>query len=223
VVATTTTLAQYLKLSAEGLSLLNRGVQYVEFAQPTDVVHKGQVVSGAYLVTEGQLRVFTYTPQGKEVTLYSIRAGETCVLAINCLFNDLLYPAWVEAASNTRVAVIPGATYRQLFESEAAIQDMTVRALSTLVFRLMGELEQLHACKLDQRLANFLLLQASSDGVVKMTQQAIASHLGTSREVVARLLRGLVAEGSVATGRGELRLLDSEMLGRRGQPAEPLL
>ena len=57
---------QYLGLSDEGEGLLSSGLQYVHFPQPTDVIHKGQEVSGAYLVTGGQLRVFTYTPQGNE-------------------------------------------------------------------------------------------------------------------------------------------------------------
>ncbi len=214
-------LERALGLSSEGGRLLRAGVQQKSFARATDVIHKGQRVSGAYLVTRGQLRVFTYTPQGTEATLYFIRPGETCVLALNCLFNDLLYPAWVETASATTIAVIPGPLYRTLFERERTVQDMTVQALSTLVFRLMGELEQMHACNLDQRLANFLLLNASSEaaGILAITQQELASHLGTTREVIARLMRGLVADGLVETGRGVVRIRDAQRLSQRVKPA----
>lgn len=79
-------------------------------------------------MVSGNLRVFTLSPDGNEATLYLINPGETCVLALNCIFNDLLYPAWVEAGPATQVAVIPGAIYRTLFESESAIRDMTVQA-----------------------------------------------------------------------------------------------
>ncbi|MRR10272.1 Crp/Fnr family transcriptional regulator [bacterium] len=209
---------QYLQLSPAGREVLRRGLVVKGFAKPTAVIHKGQQVSGAYLVTQGQLRVFTYTPQGSEATLYFIRPGETCVLALNCLFNDLRYPAWVETDAATRVAVISGPTYRGLFESEAAVQDMTVKALSTLVFRLMGELEQIHSCTLDQRLANFLLSNASEQGAVRMTQQELASHLGTTREVVARLMQSLTAQGLVSTGRGTITLLDTQGLSERAKP-----
>lgn len=198
-----------LDLSPAGRELLRRGLVTKRFARPTAVIHKGQQVSGAYLVTHGQLRVFTFAPQGTEATLYFIRPGETCVLALNCLFNDLRYPAWVEAAAGTDVAVIPGALYRTLFERESAVQDMTVKALSTLVFRLMDELEQIHSCNLDQRLANFLLCNADAAGRLRMTQQEIASHLGTTREVIARLMQGLVAQKLVATSRGTTAVLDS--------------
>ncbi len=139
------------------------------------------------------------------------------MLALNCLFNDLLYPAWVDADADTRVTVIPGTLYRSLFQTETAVQDMTVKTLSTLVFRLMDELEQIHSCNLDQRLARFLLHHADSQGKVRMTQQQIASHLGTTREVVARLMRGFVAEGCLNTGRGIVAITDTARLAGWGE------
>jgi CRP/FNR family transcriptional regulator len=213
--AGTDQLESYLELSPQGRQRLRDGVQLVELEKPGEIIHKGQQVSGAYLVTRGQLRVFTYTPQGNEATLYFIRPGETCVLALNCLFNDLRYPAWVESDPGTEVAVIPGPLYRRLFEDESSVQDMTVKALSTLVFRLMNELEQIHSFNLDQRLASFLLNHASDAGEVHLTQQALAGHLGTSREVVARVMQGFSAQKLVETGRGKVRILDPEGLAER--------
>ena len=182
--------------------MLGPGLHYTRFDKITPVLGKGQLVSGAYVVINGRLRVYTLSPDGNEATLYWIAPGETCVLALNCIFNDLLYPAWVEAEPATTVAVIPGPLYRTLFENESVIRNLTVQALSTIVFRLMAELEQIHSCKLEQRLANFLLLHASGSGTLRMTQQEIASHLGTTREVVARLLRQFVAKKYIETKRG---------------------
>lgn len=206
------TLAPLFDLSPQGQHKLAQSMQQHHFPDATQLIHKGQQVSGAYIVTQGRLRVFTFSEKGTEATLYFINEGETCILALNCLFNNLLYPAWVECDEDTRVAVIPGNTYRSLFENETSVQDVTVKALSTLVFRLMGELEQIHSCTLDQRLANFILSHASGDGVLSMTQQEVASHLGTSREVVARLMRGFVSEGCVSTGRGMIRVENSKKL-----------
>lgn len=84
---------------------------------------------------------------------YTLAAGETCVLALNCVFNDLLYPAWVQAEVPSAVCVIPGAVYRRLFETEGAVRDFTVRNLATLVYRLMSELEHVHGSHHKQRLA----------------------------------------------------------------------
>jgi CRP/FNR family transcriptional regulator, anaerobic regulatory protein len=192
----------FRNLSEKGKQIL-RSARVSEHNVPAGpILYKGQRISGAYFVIQGRLRVYSLSPNGGEATLYFIDPGETCVFALNSLFNDLLYPAWVQAEGDTTVALIPGEAFRALFEHEPAIQDVTVRALSTLVFRLMAELEQIHSYKLDQRLANLILVHASAEGVLRMTQQQIAHHLGTTREVVARLMGELVSAGLVETRRG---------------------
>jgi CRP/FNR family transcriptional regulator, anaerobic regulatory protein len=201
-------LEPFSRLSDRGKGLLAHRVVRKRLSPSAIVLHKGQPVSGAYLVLAGRLRVFTVAPNATEATLYFIDPGETCVLALNCLFNDLLYPAWVQAETTTNIVLIPGPVYRTLFESEPAIQNLTVQALSTLVYRLMAELEQVHSTNHRERLAQFILLHATSDGTLRMTQQQVAHHLGTTREVVARLLRGLVTRGLVRTQRGSISIRD---------------
>ena len=195
-------------LSAANREQLARGLRYLDYAKGAAVLRKGERVSGAFVVISGHLRVFTLSADGQEATLYAINAHETCVLALNCIFNDLLYPAWVESGAPTRVAIIPGSLFRTLFDSEAAIRDMTVQAFSTLVFRLMGELEEIHSSTLEQRLAHFLLMRAASDRTVQLTQQEIASHLGTTREVIARALSQLAARGQIQTSRRRIVIID---------------
>jgi len=210
-------------LSDAGRALLAQGALERRFARGAAIVHKGQAVNGAYFVLEGRLRVFTVAPNGTEATLYFLEPGETCVLALNCLFNDLLYPGWVEAEVGTRVAIVPGAVWRRLFEAEAAIQGLTVKTLSTLVWRLMGELEQVHAGTLRQRLAQFILTHAAADGALRMTQQQLARHLGTIREGIARLVGEFAAAGLVQARRGQLVIRDLPGLRRvvAPDPAQP--
>lgn len=213
----------FRRLGAASRALLAAGTVQRAVDRSSTLLHKGQPVSGAYFVSEGRLRVFTVAPNGTEATLYFLDPGETCVLALNCLFNDLLYPAWVQAEVASSVTLIPGGVYRTLFACERSIQDLTVRTLSTLVYRLMAELEQVHACTHRQRLARFLLAHASSSGALQMTQQQIAQHLGTTREVVARLMQEFVALGHVRTQRRLITICD--LPGLRGvvapQPGAP--
>lgn len=207
-------LVLFRQLSEVSKAMLGPGLHCVRYDAKTQVLGKGQPVSGAYVVVAGRLRVYTLSPEGREATLYWVARGETCVLALNCLFNDLLYPAWVEAEAATQVAVIPGSLYRILFNNEAVIRDLTIESLATGVFRLMAELEQVHSRTLEQRLANFLLLHASADGVLRMTQQQIAAHLGTSREVVARLLGQWATRKFIATARGAVTIRQPARLAR---------
>ncbi len=202
----------FIQLSAQGKKLFEERLVRHSFPKGRVLLKKGDNVSGAYFVLHGQLRVYTYTPTGKEATLYTIKPGETCVLALNSMFNNILYPAWVEAECETVTGVLPGNIYRSLFSHEVGIQNLTVQALSTAVFRLMDELEQVHGKKLDQRVAGFLLARASGAGIVSKTQQEIAAHIGTTREVVAKLLGEFSGKGWVVTKRGQVELHDANAL-----------
>jgi CRP/FNR family transcriptional regulator len=76
----------------------------------------------------------------------------------------------------------------------------------------MSEVEDIHSCKLERHLANFLILGASSDGTVRITQQEMASHLGTTREVVARALGQLASTKRIRTGREQIVIDDPAAL-----------
>lgn len=201
-------LSEILGISAANRERLDTAVHSLHVQKNATPIRKGDTVSGAYVVTKGCLRVFTYTPNGNESTFYLIRPGETCVFAINCLFNQLLYPAWVIAEEDTEVSVIHGALFKQLFQTEVAIQSLTIDALSSAVFKLMMEVEQLQGWSLSQRVANLLLNQASDENRVSMTQQEIAARLGSTREVIARILGEMSSAGWIVTGRGKVEIVE---------------
>lgn len=200
------------QLSTSGRAVFTSRLVHKKFDPSQPVLDKGSSVSGAYFVLEGALRVFTLSPQGKQITLYRILPGQTCILAINSLFNSFLYPAWVEAEEKTVLGVLPGDIYRQLFRGEAIVQDITIKALSSTVFGLMSALEKHHSQTIKQRLAHYLLVRVAPDATVYTTQQVIADDLGSTREFVARILSHLTQQGLVQTGRGKIRILDPEAL-----------
>ncbi len=208
------TLGVFRELSATGQQMLECGMQLNRFDELKTIINKGNSVAGAYVVVRGRLRVYSISPGGNEATLYFINPGEVCILALNCIFNNLQYPAWVQAEPDTCVGVIPSLTYRTLFQTEPSIQNLTVHALSVLVFRLMEELEEVHALNLNERLAKFILMRSEADGQLRMTQSELAAHLGTTREVVAKLLRRMVADRLIQTGRGTIRVARREVLAR---------
>jgi CRP/FNR family transcriptional regulator len=208
------TLDVFRDLSATGQHMLECGMQLNRFDELKTIINKGNSVSGAYVVVRGRLRVYSISPGGNEATLYFINPGEVCILALNCIFNNLAYPAWVQTEPDTCVGVIPSLTYRTLFQNEPSIQNLTVHALSVLVFRLMEELEQIHSLNLNERLAKFILMRSEGEGQLRMTQSELAAHLGTTREVIAKLLRKMVADKSVRTLRGAIVVERPEVLAR---------
>ncbi|HAF45736.1 MAG TPA: Crp/Fnr family transcriptional regulator [Gallionellaceae bacterium] len=204
----------FRELSATGQQMLECGMQLNHFDELKTIINKGNTVSGAYVVVRGRLRVYSISPGGNEATLYFINPGEVCILALNCIFNNLQYPAWVQSEPDTCVGMIPSLTYRTLFQNEPSIQNLTVHALSVLVFRLMEELEEIHSLNLNERLAKFILMRSEGVGQLRMTQSELAAHLGTTREVIAKLLRRMVADKAVKTLRGAIVVEQAEQLAR---------
>jgi len=176
------------------------------------LVARGDEVAGAYLVERGALRIYYASAEGREGTLYWTEPGESCILALNCTFSRLAYPAWVESDGETEFTVIPGGVYRELFASETAVQQFTFSALSGRLFELMRLVEETASSGLEARMAAFLLRRSKDRDHVDLTQDQLARHLSTSREVVSRLMRGLAAQGLVQSAQGRVSLLDREGL-----------
>ncbi len=179
------------------------------------LLRRGDAAGGAYLVTNGVLRVFYIAADGREATLYRVEPGGACVLSLATTFNGEAYPAWVDAGpAGAQFVRIPIATFHRLLDAEAAFREFAFASLAERVFDLMRTLEELGSNHVEQRVARYLLRQRAADGCVRVTQSGIASELGTAREVVFRALRSLVRRGLVQTGRMRVRILD-----RRGLAA----
>lgn len=195
-------------VSAGGLALLERTTQHIACAAATPLVKRGDEVSSAYLVTKGALRVYYITTEGREGTLYWVEPGQSCILALNCMFSRLTYPAWVESEGETELSIVPGSTYRDLFSQEAAVQRFTFETLSSRLFELMAMVEETASQGLESRVAAFLLRRGKGQGELSITQEQIARHIGSSREVVSRVLRRLAALGLVETGPALIQVRD---------------
>ena len=202
------------ELSPEGRRLLAGATKRIVCVGGTPLVARGDLVTGAYLVEKGALRVYYVSAEGREGTLYWVEPGQSCILALNCMFSRLAYPAWVESEGDTEVTIVPGDVYRRLFASEASVQGFTFEVLSGRLFELMALIEETASQGLEARVAAFLLRRSKGAAEIAVTQEQIARHLATSREVVSRVLRGLVARRIVATTQRRVRILDAPALGR---------
>ncbi|MCE1234977.1 MAG: Crp/Fnr family transcriptional regulator [Hyphomicrobiales bacterium] len=200
------------ELSAESRRLLDGAVKRIACPHGAPLVARGDLVAGAYLVEKGALRVYYVSAEGREGTLYWVEPGQSCILALNCMFSRLAYPAWVESEGETEVAIVPGDVYRRLFAVEPAVQAFTFEVLSGRLFELMALIEETASQGLEARVAGFLLRRSKGAAAIAVTQDQIARHLATSREVVSRVLRGLAARRLIATAQGRVVLLDPAAL-----------
>jgi len=196
-----------LDISDDSLATLARFCRIHYFKSRQNIISKGDVVSGIYLVLTGCLRIYTVDTNGRESTLYEVLAGESCLLAMNCMFSELLYPAWVSCASPlTKVALIPAPVYKTLHETESKVRNFSFEVLSQRLFNIMSVLEEVLSCTLEQRVASYLLRKVSVQMKLNTSHQAIAQELGTAREVVSRILKKMERAGYISLSRGAITI-----------------
>ena len=200
-------------MRADTRARLGASLDYATIPPDTTILSPGDVVSGVYLIRSGSVRVYYLDPDGNEGTLYWIAAGQSCILALNSLFTDIPYPAWAETEGDgAEILTIPGPLFRDLFSSEPSSQRFLFEQLSMRVFELQKLLERTMRLPQEQRLVLLLLEHADADGMVRLSQEKLARHLGTVREVVARLLRHLASQKLIETAPRRIKLVNRPRL-----------
>lgn len=180
-----------------------------------DVLHAGSNdCSGLFLVKSGQLRSYIISEGGKEITLYRLFERDICIFSASCIMKNISFDIFVEAEKDTTVFLIPSMVYSEIQKESLAVSEYTNELLSSRMSDVMWIMEQVLFMSFDKRLAIFLLEQAAIEGsdTFKMTQETMARHLGSAREVVSRMLKYFADEGLVTAARGSVTLLDREKL-----------
>ncbi len=171
---------------------------------------------GAYVMRlAGQSRVFKMSSSGREILLYRVHAGETCVITTTCLLGNSDYPASTIVEEAIRDVIVPSAAFNQLMIDSKVFRTFVMTNYGALISDLIVLLDEVAFHNLDARLAK-LLLEAGSDSV-KRTHQQIADELGTAREVVSRQVKRFEQKQWVALGRGQVEILDRAALTKLAQ------
>lgn len=168
------------------------------------------------LIGSGTVRVFKIGETGREITLYHVQDGETCLVNMLCAFLDRGASAHARAETNVEAALVPATTFRHWVRTTDAIRDLVFASVAARMADLMTLIEEVTFHRMDKRLATFLERRLgaaeANGGVVTSTHEEIAAELGTAREVVSRLLRDFERVGAVELGRGRIVLRDAARL-----------
>ncbi len=166
---------------------------------------------GAYVMRlAGQSRVFKMSASGREILLYRVQGGETCVITTTCLLGNSDYPASTVVEESIKDVIIPSAAFNQLMVDSKVFRTFVMANYGALISDLIVLLDEVAFHNVDARLAK-LLLEAGADSVQR-THQQIADELGTAREVVSRQIKRFEQKDWVALGRGRVDILDREAL-----------
>lgn len=194
---------------------VGREARYLRLEAGTPICLEGDVCRHLPLVLRGAGRVYRISEAGRVLTLYRIEPGESCILTMSCLLSAQPFPAFAEAETDMEVLAAPAEAFRVWFEASPAwrgyVFDLLARRFADVI-ELVGAVA---FRRVDERLAAHLLAVKDEDERVAQTHESLAADLGTSREVVSRLLKEFEREGLVVLGRGEVVVREAAGLARR--------
>ena len=179
------------------------------------VVHNGAVeCTGFLLVRSGQLRAYTLSEEGREVTIYRLFDHDCCLFSADCIMSSLQFEVIIETEKDSEIFIIPPSVYQKLMNESLPVSKYTNDLMATRFSEVMWLMEQIMWKSFDKRLASFLLEESSLEGSssLKITHEKIANHMGTAREVVTRMLRYFQGEGMVKLTRGTVEIIDEAKL-----------
>lgn len=181
--------------------------------------HPGDRAAGFVIVLSGRVEVFLTGPSGREIMLYAVEPGQSCVQTTLGLMADEDYSGEAHVAADATLILIPRAMFAGLMDREAGFRAFVMGAFARRMADVTRLLEQVAFGRVESRLAS-ALLELSTDGRVQATQAELAARIGSAREVVSRRLEAFQRNGWVETERGEVRLADIPAL--RAIVAAPL-
>jgi CRP/FNR family transcriptional regulator len=198
------------ELPAGLLQRIGDTLQTVSFPSGATVFDERQPCRGFPFVLAGAIRVGKRSSGGRELPLYRVLAGESCIITSSCLLGHADYNARGVAEGETTLALLPRPLFDEML-GEPVFRNFVFSLVSERVAELMQLVEEVAFRKLDQRLAALLL---GKGRLVHTTHQQLADELGSVREMVSRLLKGFAEQGLVKLGREQVEVLDAAGLRR---------
>lgn len=202
------------KLTPEEKDCLINSVSLKRIKKGT-IVHNGNDdCLGLLLIISGQLRAYILSEEGREITIFRLFSRDMCLFSASCMMKNIQFDITVTAEKDTEAWFIPVDIYKSLMENSAVIANYTNDIIGTRFTDVVWLIEQIMWKSFDKRLALFLKEESAIEGTerLEITHEKIASHLGTAREVVTRMLKYFQEENVVSLSRGIVEITDMKRL-----------
>ena len=194
------------KLPQVTLAKLPKGAQIFAEGDPCQMIA---------FVLSGVVRVFKLSETGREMTLYRIIPGESCILSISSLMSENPLPAIAQVEEEVEVLITPAQVFLKWMKEEPSIQGFVFDLLSRRLSDVLATVEEVAFHRVDERILRYLLLHRQGSNIINTTHLKIATDVASSREVVSRILKDLESQGLLQIHRGSIELLNEEKIKKR--------
>lgn len=180
----------------------------------TVLFRSGDLPTGYLVVLNGRIEVHLVGKSGRELLLYEVTGGETCIQTTLCLLGERAYTGEAVAVIDTSLLLIPKTKFVELMDASPAFRTTVFRAFGDRLQDVVEVLEKFAFVKLDTRLASEILRRAGKDDAAAATHQELATAVGSTREVISRRLEAFQKAGFLRLDRGLITITNRSALVR---------
>lgn len=182
-------------LTDDDRALLARSCAVVSIPAGHRIFEPGRAPEHFLLLLDGTVRVQQLSESGREIVLYRVTAGESCMLTTACLLGHHDYSAEAIAETALTAVALPRDAFEELMARSAPFRRFVFAAFTARITNLFRLVEEVAFARMDIRLAHKLVELSHGAPSIAMTQQQLAAELGTAREVMGRVLGELQQQG----------------------------
>lgn len=186
--------------------------EWIQVRAGQHLLMQGQTCEILGFVLSGQARVYKVSECGREITLFRVEAGGGCILAASCILNNESYPAFALAETHLDAVAIPAHIFACWVEKYPFWRDFVFQMMSERMCSVITLVEEVAFRRMDTRIAEYLVQACNGLQTIQTTHQKIAADLGTSREVVSRILKDFEHRGWVGLARNMIEVKDLDGL-----------
>ena len=185
---------------------------YAKIPAGRQIFAEGDEVDGIALLMSGVVRVYKLGQSGREITLYRFGEGESCVITANAILHQQDFPAIALIEQDAEAVMIPAEIFIDWVRRYDPWRDFVFNLVSERLANVMEIVDEVAFQRMDRRVASFLIERSQLQNPIRITHQEIANEIGSSREVISRLLEDFAQREMVNLSRGEIKILDFEGL-----------
>jgi CRP/FNR family transcriptional regulator len=180
-----------------------------------DVFVEGDEVEAIALLISGVVRVYKIGETGREITLYRFGLGQSCILTANAILSRQSFPAIATVEQEAEAVMIPATIFREWVQRYDVWRNFVFDLLSQRLVSMMEIVDEIAFRRMDARVASLLLSRCQSNKPIRITHQEIAAELGSSREVISRILEDFAAHEAIRSARGTIEVVNPAWLRTR--------
>ncbi|SEM46340.1 CRP/FNR family transcriptional regulator, anaerobic regulatory protein [Chryseobacterium taichungense] len=197
--------------SPELMDKLNQNGILKKYKEGDIILDENSSIRAIPIVMKGMLKVIRTEEDGREILLYYIKAGESCIMSFLGGMHNEKSIVKAEVEEDTEILFLPVDKVSLFIKEYPEWLDYIFRLYHKRFEELLDIINAIAFKKVDERLLNLLHKKSENLGskIINVTHEQLANELGTARVVVSRLLKQLEDSGKLELGRNKIILSEN--------------